>query len=230
MYCVNCGVKLADTEKVCPLCNTVVYHPDLQRAEARPLYPYNRRPKLRSGSKALCGVVLFLFFIPILVTFLADLQLDRSLDWFFYALGALLLAYITVALPLWLKKPNPVIFVPCSFAGAALYLLYINFATGGSWFLTFALPVTGGFCLIATTVVTLLRYVRGGRFYILGGAAMGLGGFMLPVEILLTVTFPLSFIGWSIYPMVGLLLIGGALIFLGINSSARAVMARKMFI
>ncbi len=230
MYCINCGVKLADTEKVCPLCDTVVYHPDLQRADVRPLYPHNRRPKLKAGSKTLSGVVLFLFFIPVLITFLSDFQFDRTLDWFWYALGALVLAYIAIALPLWFRKPNPVIFVPCTFAAAALYLFYINFATGGHWFLTFALPVTGGFCLIVTTVLTLFRYVPRGRFYILGGAAMGLGGFMLPVEILLGVTFAFPFVGWSIYPMVGLVLLGGALIFLGINSSARAVMARKMFI
>lgn len=230
MYCINCGVKLADTEKVCPLCDTVVYHPDLQREDVRPLYPQNRRPKLKAGSKVLSGVVLFLFLIPVVVTFLVDFQFDRELNWFFYALGALVLSYIAFALPLWFRKPNPVIFVPCTFAAAALYLFYINFATGGKWFLTFALPVTGGICLIATTVVTLYRYVRRGRFFILGGAFIATGGFMLPVEILLTITLPLPFIGWSIYPMVALVLLGGALIFLGINSSARAVMERKMFI
>lgn len=230
MYCVNCGVKLADTEKVCPLCDTAVYHPDIKRADVRPLYPYNRRPKLKAGSKVLSGVVLILFLIPVVVTFLADFQLDRELNWFFYVLGALLLAYIAVALPLWFRKPNPVIFVPCTFAALALYLMYINFATGGRWFLTFALPVTGGICLIITTVVTLYRYVRSGRFYILGGAFIATGGFMLPVEVLLTITLPMPFIGWSIYPMVGFVLVGGALIFLGINKSARAVMARKMFI
>ena len=31
MYCANCGVKLADSEKVCPLCKTVAYHPDIKR-------------------------------------------------------------------------------------------------------------------------------------------------------------------------------------------------------
>ena len=230
MYCINCGVKLADTEKVCPLCDTAVYHPDLQREDARPLYPYNRHPKLKAGSKVLSGVVLFLFLIPVVVTFLADFQMDRELNWFFYALGALVLSYVSFALPLWFRKPNPVIFVPCSFAAGALYLFYINFATSGHWFLTFALPVVGGCCLIVTTVVTLYRYVRRGRLYILGGAAVALGGFMLPVEILSVVTFARAFTGWSIYPMVGLILVGGMLIFLGINSSARAVMARKMFI
>ena len=29
MFCVKCGVELADSEKVCPLCGTRVFHPDL---------------------------------------------------------------------------------------------------------------------------------------------------------------------------------------------------------
>ena len=37
MYCIQCGVKLADTEKTCPLCATVVYHPQLERPHAEPL-------------------------------------------------------------------------------------------------------------------------------------------------------------------------------------------------
>ena len=37
MYCVKCGVRLADTEKVCPLCATRVYHPDLEQPKTPPL-------------------------------------------------------------------------------------------------------------------------------------------------------------------------------------------------
>ena len=29
MYCINCGVELADSETVCPLCGTRVFHPDM---------------------------------------------------------------------------------------------------------------------------------------------------------------------------------------------------------
>ena len=229
MYCINCGVKLADTEKVCPLCNTTVYHPDLARENVRPLYPENRRPKLKAGSGALCGAILILLFIPLVITFLADYHFDKTLGWFGFVAGALLVAYVTFALPLWFRRPNPVIFVPCSFATAIAYLLYVNVATNGGWFLSFAFPVAGGFCLIVSTVVTLCRYIRRGRLYIVGGAVVALGAFMLLIEFLMTVTFPLSFIGWSIYPLVGLVLIGGALIYLGIDRSARAVMERKLF-
>ena len=39
MYCVKCGVELADTENKCPLCGTSVYHPDIVRDKAEPTYP-----------------------------------------------------------------------------------------------------------------------------------------------------------------------------------------------
>lgn len=229
MYCIKCGVKLADTEKKCPLCNTIVCHPDFKQTAERPLYPSNKMPKNESGSKALNGAVIILFFIPLLVCFFADLSLDGKIEWFGYVAGALMLSYVVFALPLWFKKPNPVIFVPCNFVAIALYLLYINFATGGSWFLSFAFPAVGGICLITCTVVTLMHYLHRGRLYILGGAFMALGVFMLLVEFLLKVTFGLRFIGWSIYPLVVLLLFGGLLIYIAINNAAREMIERKLF-
>ena len=229
MYCIECGVKLGDAEKKCPLCNTAVYHPDYVNRPGKALYPGDKMPKRYSGSKALNGAVIILFLIPLFVCFTADLLLNGKVEWFGYVAGALMLSYIAFALPMWFRKPNPVIFVPCNFAAAALYLLYINIATGGAWFLSFALPVTGGLCLITCTVVTLLYYLRKGRLYIIGGAVMALGAFMLLIEFLMGVTFHLQFAGWSIYPLCVLLLLGGMLIFLAINSSAREVIERKLF-
>ena len=229
MYCVNCGVKLADSEKKCPLCGTVVYHPEIPREAGKPLYPENKMPDIKAGTKALCGAVIILFLIPLGICFMADLLYDGVLDWFGYAAGALVVAYIMFALPLWFNKPNPVIFVPCNFAATGLYLLYINGITSGNWFLSFAFPVTGGICLITCTVVTLLYYVRRGRLYILGGMLIALGAFAPLVEFLMGLTFDMRFIGWSIYPLVVLILFGGLLIYLAISRPAREIMKRKFF-
>lgn len=230
MYCIKCGVKLADTEKKCPLCDTVVCHPDLKQTAARPLYPSNKMPPNEPGSHALNGAVIILYFIPLLVCCFADLSLDGKMEWFGYVAGALAVSYVVFALPLWFKKPNPVIFVPCDFAAIALYLLYIDVATGGSWFLGFAFPVVAGSGLITCTVVTLMYYLRGGRLYILGGAFIALGIFMLPIEFLLKLTFGLRFIGWSFYPFVVLFLFGSLLIYLAVNSAAREILERKLFL
>lgn len=229
MYCIRCGVQLADTEKKCPLCNTVVCHPDFQNKACTPLYPGSKMPAGNSGSKTRNGALIILFLIPLFVCFAADLHIDRHLGWFGYVAGALILAYVVFALPMWFRKPNPVVFVPCDFAAAGLYLLYINLVTGGSWFLSFALPVTAGLCLITCTVVTLLHYLRKGQLYIIGGAFMALGAFMLLTEFLIGLTFRLSFIGWSVYPLCVLFLFGGLLIYFAINKAARETMERKLF-
>ena len=229
MYCIKCGVKLSDTEKKCPLCNTVVYHPDFEQISEEQLYPKNKLPKSNTGSKALNGAVIILFLIPMLVCFFADWFLDGKIEWFGYVAGALIVSYVAFALPLWFKKPNPVIFVPCNFITTALYLLYINLVTNGNWFMSFAFPVVCGMCLITCTVVTLMYYLRRGKLYILGGAFMALGAFMLLVELLMKITFDLHFIGWSIYPLVVLLVFGGLLIYFAINSAAREVLERKIF-
>ena len=230
MYCINCGVKLAASEKKCPLCGTVPYHPDIPRQEGLPLYPRDSDPPAEVRPKVIPVVVLVLFILPLLITLLCDLRINGSVTWSGYVIGALILGYVILGLPLWFRQPNPVIFVPCAFAAVVLYLLYIDLVTGGSWFLSFAFPVAGGIGLMVTAVVTLLRYVRRGRLYILGGASIAFGGFMLLMEFLLNLTFHQRFIGWSVYPLVTLTLLGGLMIYLAINRSARETMERKLFI
>ena len=231
MYCVKCGVQLADTEKSCPLCGTACYHPEIQRQKATPLYPNNRNPELRFSSKAAHGVVLALFLLPIFITLLCDLQLNGEIRWSGYVAGALVLTYVTFVLPFWFHRPNPVIFVPCDFVAAGLFLLYINFAVDGDWFLSLAFPVVGGVGLIVCAAVPLMRYVPQGGLYIFGGAFIALGALMPLVEFLVHLTFDISHHAyWSPYPLVALVLLGGLLIYLAINRSARETMERKLFI
>ncbi len=229
MYCVNCGVRLAESEKKCPLCNTEICYPSSVHEAQSPLYPKNKMPKAHAGTKALSGAIIILFLIPLAVCFFADLQKNGRLDWFGFALGALAVLYAWIPLPFWFRNPNPVVFVPCGFAAVVLYLLYINTVTDGDWFLTFALPVTSGICLITTSVVALTRYLKKGRLYIFGGALIAISTLILMIEYLLSITFEIAFIGWSIYPLVVLLLFGGLLIYLAINRSARELLERKLF-
>ena len=229
MYCANCGIKLGDSEEKCPLCSTRSGDPISREMTAPRLYPANRYPKVTVKKGALNGTILFLFAIPLFVTLFIDLQMEAGLSWFWYACGALVLGYIIVALPLWFHKPNPVIFVPCDFAAAALYLWYICWAVGGNWYFTFALPLVGVLALIVTTPVTLRRYVKRGRLYVIGGTTMAVGGWLLMIELLMDYTFGVPFICWSVYPMLVLALFGGMLIYLGIDREAREMMERKLF-
>ena len=139
MYCIKCGVELADSEKVCPLCGTRVFHPDLPRAQGEPPYPpqAQARPEEVSHTGALF-VLTVLLALPAVLSILCDWRVNGRIVWSGYSVGGAALLYVMVVLPLWFRRPNPVIFVPVDFAAIGLYLLYINFATGGHWFLTFA--------------------------------------------------------------------------------------------
>ena len=230
MYCVRCGVRLADTEKTCPLCSTVVFHPDIHREEVESLYPPvdNSTPQVSRLGAMVIGSTIFL--LPMLITLLCDLQISGSVSWSGYVTGALLVAYVIGVLPSWFKRPNPVIFVPCGFAAVGLYVLYISILTEGHWFLPFALPVIGYVAIVVTAVVALLRYVKRGGLYIFGGAFIAMGCLMPLMEFLINYTFRnKEFLMWSFYPLIVLVLFGGMLIFLAICRPARESMERKFF-
>ena len=236
MYCIQCGVRLADSQARCPLCGSgpeelpaLAGQHRLQSSRLPPLYPPDRYPPLPLKPRAVNASILFLFLIPLLVTLFVDLQTDGRLGWSVYAVGALVLAYLVFALPLWLRRPNPIVFVPCDFAAAALYLLLIEGMTGGRWFLPFALPLTLCAGCLATALTVLLRCLRRGKLFVLGGFLMALGGLVLLTEALVAACFPPAFRGWSVYPLIVLLLLGGLLIFLGISRSAREKMERRFF-
>ena len=230
MYCIKCGVKLSDNQKACPLCGTVVFHPEIMPS-GDPLYPPQRQPAPQVRSQAALVVITTLFLLPMIITALCDWQINGAVTWSGYVIGALAVSYVILVLPYWFRQPNPVVFVPCGFAAVGLFLLYISIATSGGWFLSFAFPVTGAVGLIVTAVVALLKYVGKGELYIFGGAFALLGGFMPVMEWLLNLTFGFThgFV-WSLYPLTALVLLGGMLIFLAICRPARETMERKFFL
>ena len=172
MYCIKCGVELADSERVCPLCGTRVFHPDLPCGQGEPPYPPADHPRHEEVSRiGVLFVISVCMLLPAVITVLCDWRINGTIVWSGFAVGGLLLLYILAVLPLWFKRPNPVIFVPIDFAAIGVFLLYVNYATGGHWFLTFALPVTGAAGLLVCAMVTLLRYLPGAAHGGVGGVS-----------------------------------------------------------
>ena len=232
MYCVKCGVALADSERKCPLCGTPVFHPDIARPAAEPPFPPERRLHGEAVNRSGLLFVLTIFsLLPVLIVLLCDWRINGGVVWSGFAAGGIVLFYILVLLPQWFRRPNPVIFVPVDFAAIALYLLYIDFAVGGHWFLSFALPVCAGACVIITGAAALLRYLRRGYFFIFGGMFVLIGLYNVLIEFLLNVTFSLhdGFI-WSIYPLAVCVLLGITLIVIGCSEELQKSLHKKFFI
>lgn len=231
MYCVKCGVQLADTEKLCPLCGTRVCHPDICQPDATPLYPENTQEEKPINRWYIMLIVSILYLLPISICLVCDLSISGKMEWSGYVLGGMAIFYAAFLLPAWFAHPNPVIFVPCTFGVVALFLLYIDLKLSGGWFLTFGLPVTGVVGLIVTAVVTLTRYIRRGRLYVFGGATIAFGFFAVLLEHLLHVTFGLPGFGtWSLYPLVALTLLGLAMIATAIYRPLRESLEKKFFL
>lgn len=233
MYCVQCGVELRKGAEKCPLCGLRVYHPELTEQPEPP--PYPRRAGEESVSR---GGLLFLvsmpFVLPMLICLLTDLLLNGRIGWSGIVAVSLLAGYLIFCLPLWFRRPNPVIFFPVGMCAALGLCLYLCLAGGGRWFLPFAFPVGGAALLIAETVIVLLRYAVGERrhraLFVFGGALIAAGGLCVLIEFLLRVSFGLAMRWWSLYPLTALTLLGLTLIAVGACRPLRLSLHKKFFL
>ena len=232
MYCVKCGVELAKGEKVCPLCGLKAYHPELSENSGERSYPISKIPSYETINKqGLLFLITMAFLVPMVITILCDIALTGGFSWSGYVVGGLILTYIPFILPFWFKKPNPVIFVPSFFAAVIVYLLYIDIVTKDSWFLSFAFPAVAVLGAIITAIVAIVKYVKKGYWFIAGGSILALGGYTCLVEFLLYLTFGVKTrFPWSIYPLVGCFIIGGALLVIAMSKPLRRRVQKKFFI
>ena len=225
MYCVKCGVELADSEQKCPLCHTPIYYPGYTPKEEERPYPRFEKPET-VNPRGIYFIISFACIIAAVISFVCDLTLGGGIAWSGYVIGAIALFYTLFILPGWFRKYNPAIFIPVDFAAIGLYLAYISIATGGKWFFTFALPITGIVTLIISSITILSYYLRRGYLYIFGGAIVAAGAFCPMIETLAIITFGIRPMMWSIYPLIALFLIGIMLIIIGIVKPFRESLCR----
>ena len=229
MYCVKCGVELADSQRSCPLCSTPVYFPELDPDRERP-YPKQNKPEA-VNARGVYFVITFAFIIAIAICLLADQAIGGGMGWSFYVLGSMALAYIILILPGWFNRRHPAVFIPCDFAAIALFVGYANYAEGGDWFLTFALPLIGGVALIVSGIAILTFYIRRGHLYIWGGALFLAAFHCMLIEWLSVRTCEIAQpFFWSIYPATTLGLLGIMLITVAIVKPFRESLRRIFFV
>ena len=230
MYCINCGIELSEGQKICPICQTRVFHPDFKAPDALPTYPRKAFKSEEINIKGLLFIITLLHLIPVVFALILDLNLNGQVDWMGYVVGAVFFVYTCAVFPLWFKRPNPVVFIPCDFAVLACYLCYISFELGQDWIWSLALPVEAMVFVIVMALVIFLRKLKQGRLYVFGGAFILSGFFVMVIEQLIHVTRHVEHDGfaWSLYPMVFLAIIGIGLIVIEIVKPFKESL-RKIF-
>lgn len=229
MYCVKCGVKLDDSLERCPLCGTPVWRPEETSDPARSfsgIYPQKQQNERMA-------IVSFLTVLSLLASFIVlriCLRLYGGIGWAGYVILGIALGYVLFLLPLWFRRPNPVVFLPIDHLAIGGYLLYICLRTGGRWFLSFAFPVLGMSCLLLTALVALLKYVRGGRLFIIGGWIIAVGGLSILMELFQHITFGSRMFTWSLYVVSTCFAFGLFLILAGTIRPLREYLERRFFL
>lgn len=228
MYCIKCGVKMGEGQNVCPLCGLKVYHPELEEEKGTPLYPADWTAHYKEKSRWRF-ILTVSHIIALISCVLIDMIINKGLSWSAYVIAGIISSFVVFILPMWFRKPYVLVFLPIDFAVALLLLLFINLISRGSWFLSFAFPVTAMYGIIFTAFAVLFKFTNG-RLFLLGGGSIVIGCSTMLVEFLLHITFGLKMFTWSLYPASVMTIIGIFWIIAGIVKPLGNYLRKKFFI
>ncbi|MCL2671075.1 MAG: DUF6320 domain-containing protein [Clostridiales bacterium] len=235
-YCVECGVKLADTEPNCPLCDTPVVNPRRPEAELAdapyPLPAPVTAADRRSRKVSVLTLASVLFLLPAAIVCMVNFGVSGNLSWARYALLGLILAYGYVFPPLWMERKKLRRCIPLYGILSAAACFCLNaWIPGPDWFFTFALPLVA----LLTAIIGLLAIiVRHALWRVCANAAaivFASGLFSVYTEFLISQNFQNGgALSWSWYAAATALILGGILLVFDRNPVIRQKLRRKFFI
>ncbi len=142
-YCVHCGVELDDTAAFCPLCHTKVMNPGRMPDECAPKpFPTERGevPPIPKG--AVAGVITAMLACVAVGCGLLNLFLKPGRAWSLYVIGATIMLWLWIVLPLLLRRIPLLLRSVINVAAIGLYVYLISVELHGwSWYIGLAVPI-----------------------------------------------------------------------------------------
>ena len=232
-YCVNCGVELDNSEKQCPLCQTEIINPRSEQQEysTRPYPSSLEHIAKRIDRQFFASLASVIMLIPMLITLLLNLLDGGGVSWSGYVWGALLMLFAWLILPFFFRRRHIILFLTADCLAAALYLFLIETSSGGSWFLTLGLPITGAaaVCIIGTAAV-FMHGKRTGNLRKSAWVFAVVGLFCLAVDFL--VGFKLTgnvHFKWSLFVLIPCLALSACALLLERRKNLREEIRRRLF-
>ena len=231
-YCVNCGVELAPSEPVCPLCHTKVQNPrqpfDRKAPQPFPARLDLFRPQSDRGFAA--AIITLVLLLPAAICLACDVAYTSSAGWSMLVIGATAMLWVFIVPALFIRR-HPILFGTILDTAALLGYLFIveHFAARGAWFLHLALPIVVLSAALFTLDYLLTAKLVHGRFR--QGAAVLFTMPLLPlgIEIILdlylqhTVTLQ-----WSYFVAIPCLILALLLLLLGRRERFRTQMKKRL--
>lgn len=138
-FCVNCGVKLKESEKVCPLCNTKVINPNSLEKNDKPVYSVLVDEYNKINHKFVCELITTILVISSFITVFCDLIFTKSLSWSIYVLSSIIYLDSKLSFALFKNKYIPFIIELISTELLLFVIAYLN--NGLHWYIYLVCPI-----------------------------------------------------------------------------------------
>ncbi len=232
-YCVNCGVRLSESEKECPLCGTEIINPKNPWKEPK-TGPYPKRVEnIVTKVNVQYGALLasLLLIIPVAVTLFADTIADNKVGWSLWVLGAAIVVFFSVLFPLLYKKPHPYYYLIIDTVVLGAYLWTISYNTSTEWYFPLGLPLV---LLLGGCVFVSVYIFRRGRLSVFLKWAFQfaiIGLCMVGIEIIINNYIgKIPMINWSVYVLISCLIFSIIMMTLNRKKNLQEEIKRRLFV
>jgi len=155
MYCSKCGKQLPDGVTICPDCDPVVVEQVSPVKEEK--QSFFKAPG--KGSKSYAAILTALMVFPASICVAIDIAFDKYDYWFGYVVGAMIVAWVIMVLPV-LKITPPAVTTLICFGSIVGYTYFILSKTDMfDWLPRFVLPLF----ILAAAFISMDIALIGGR-------------------------------------------------------------------
>ena len=150
-YCVNCGVELDKTCRICPLCNTLIYNPNqpVDTISPKPFPDKKGNVDIPTSHEFTILMSIILGTISI-VCGLLNHAIFQNTRWSFYVIGVCAILWILLLPSFFPKKISRSIGLVLNGLSISTFLYMIHkLHPGDGWYMDIALPVA----IIATILI-----------------------------------------------------------------------------
>ena len=143
-YCVNCGVELAPSERVCPLCGVEVANPR-QPYDPNAPKPFPARldifaPTDNRGFLSL--IITIVLSLPAAICLACDVAYTHGAGWSMLVIGAMAMLWVFIVPALYIRRHAVLVLGVLDTAALWGYLWIVeHFAAKGTWLMQLALPL-----------------------------------------------------------------------------------------
>ncbi len=232
-YCVQCGVRLASYEKVCPLCGTPVVNPNPQEKKDVPRFVDNIDISNQNiNHHFITNMITTLLAVPIIITTVIDLFINHRLSWSLLVTGAEIIFWFFVIFPLRHSLKNTWLYGLIDSLVVALYILLIALMTNGlDWYLKIALPLLVMSCVFIVIDIFVFKREKANKIWIFGSFLTNFAWYLMGINLITHKAARGYFdITWALWPGIPLFTFGLFFVIISKSSNISDWLRRKLFI